>query len=224
MIGKPSAFDEGVVVLGAQDLAYLRRTVVYAHATPSPRRISEDGSVARYTDDTYRDRTPPAGPRRWSAEMKRASTRLIASGTRPKPSSSLPLPPWAFDDARIVAAIRTLEPGHQHWLRYAYADSREWCDEQGVTVALWGRFEPVMGKVQAKTLKGCKGLAHLAVQCHKARKNSGKPAYEPERLQQLLGVTRANWDKHWCGRWQTMHRLLNDIDREALEALWRVTE
>lgn len=211
-------------MLDAQALSFMRRTVVYAHAPPAIRRVSESDAPAHYTDEIYRDRALPAGPRRWHAEMKRASTRLVASGTRPKPKSSMPLTPWAFDDARVVEAIRTLEPAYQHWLRYAYADSREWCDEQGVTVALWARFEPVMGKVQAKTRKACQGLAHLAVQCHKGRKNSGKPVYEPERLQQLLSVTRANWDKHWCGRWQTMHRLLNDIDREALEALWRVTE
>lgn len=211
-------------MLDAQGLAYMRRTVVYAHAAPTPRRISESDAPARYTDETYRDRLPPAGHRRWCAEMKRQSTRLVASGTRPKPKSSMPLSPWAFDDARIVAAIRTLEPAYQHWLRYAYADSREWCDEQGVTVALWARFEPTLGSVRAKTLRLCKGLVHLAVQCHKARKNSGQPVHTPERLQELLDVKRANWDKHWCGRWQAMHRLLNDIDREALEALWRVTE
>jgi hypothetical protein len=211
-------------VLEAQDLAYIRRTVVYAHATPSPRRISESDMPARYDDSFYRDRLPSAGPRRWEAEMKRASTRLVASHTRPKPSSSLPLPPWAFEDAKVVRAIRTLEPDHQHWLRYAYADSREWCDEKGVTVALWRRFEPTLGNAREKTRKACQGLAHLAAQCHKSRKNSGKVVHEPAKLQQLLGITQANWDKHWCPRWAAMHGILNQLDREALEALWRVTE
>lgn len=210
-------------MLGAQDLAYIRRTVVYAHATPSPRRISEADAPARYTDEFYRDRNVKAGPDRWQAEMRRASTRLVASETRPRPSSSIPLPPWAFEDAKVVRALRSLEPEHQHWLRYAYADSREWCDEQGVTVALWRRFEPTLGNAREKTRKACKGLAHLAAQCHKSRKNSGKVVHEPAKLQQLLGITQANWDKHWCPRWQAMHGILNQLDREALEALWKVT-
>lgn len=211
-------------MLGAQDLAYMRRTVVYAHATPSPRRISESDMPARYDDSLHRDRLPSAGPRRWEAEMKRASTRLVASHTRAKPKSTLPLPPWAFEDTKVVAAIRKLPADYQHWLRYAYADSREWADEQGVTVALWARFEPTLGNARAKTVKGCKGLAHLAAQCHKSRKNSGKVIHEPARLQDLLQITRANWDKHWGPRWQAMHGILNQMDREALEALWRVTE
>lgn len=211
-------------MLGAQDLAFIRRTVVYAHATPSPRRVSEGGEVASYCDDIYRDRLPPAGPSRWSAEMKRASTRLVASPTRAKPKSTLPLPPWAFDDAEVVAAIRTLPADYQHWLRYAYADSREWMDEQGVAVALWRRFEPTLANARPKTLKACKGLAHLATQCHKSRKNSGKVLVEPARLQELLEITRANWDKHWAPRWNAMHGILNQLDREALEALWRVTK
>lgn len=211
-------------MLGAQDLAFVRRTVVYAHATPSPRRVSEADTPARFTDDTYRDRLPPAGPRRWAAEMRRGSTRVMASATRPKPKSSMPLPPWAFEDAKVVQAIRSLEADHQHWLRYAYADSREWCDEQGVTVALWRRFEPTLGGAREKTRTACKGLAHLAAQCHKSRKNSGQVLHEPARLQELLKISRANWDKHWGPRWHAMHRILNELDREALTALWRVTE
>lgn len=211
-------------MLGAQDLAFIRRTVVYAHATPSPRRISESNMPARYDDSFYRDRLPSSGPRRWAAQMKQASTRVSASGTRAQPCSSMPLPPWAFEDAKVVALIRTLPADYQHWLRYAYADSREWSDEQGVTVALWARFEPTLAGARDKTRQACKGLAHAAAQCHRSRKNSGKELYEPARLQQLLGVTRANWDKHWCPRWQRMHGILNQLDREALEALWRVTE
>ena len=210
-------------MLGAQDLAFMRRTVVYAHATPSPRRVSEGDEAARYSDDFYRDRLPSAGPARWAAEMKRASTRLVASHTRAKPKSTLPLPPWAFEDAKVVAVIRALPADYQHWLRYAYADSREWTDEQGVTVALWARFEPTLGNARGKTVKACKGLAHLAAQCHKSRKNSGKVIHEPARLQELLQITRANWDKHWGPRWHDMHGILNQLDREALEALWRIT-
>ncbi|GAA0753184.1 bacteriophage antitermination protein Q [Sphingomonas trueperi] len=210
-------------MLEAQDLAYMRRTVVYAHATPSPRRVSESDMPARFTDERYPERRHRAGPDRWAAEMKRSSTRLVASGTRPKPKSSLPLPPWAFEDSKVVAAIRTLPADYQHWLRYAYADSREWSDEQGVTVALWRRFEPTLGGAREKTRKACQGLVHLAAQCHKSRKNSGQVVHEPARIQELLGITRANWDKHWCPRWVAMHGILNQLDREALEALWSVT-
>lgn len=206
---------------GAQELAYMRGTVIRAHATPSPRRIME---TVRYTDERYGERKPPPGPLRWEAEMRRASTRVVGHQTRPRPTSNMPLPPWAFDDAALVAAIRGLPPIYQHWLRYAYADSREWADEQGVTVTLWQRFEPTITGAREKTRKACKGLAHLAVQEHKARKNSGRSVHEPATIRDRLQMTEANWDKHWRPKWQTLHRLLDGLDREALTALWRITE
>lgn len=210
-------------MLGAQELAFMRRTVFYAHAKPTPRRVIESEVAAPYDTSRFRDRYKGSASDRREAEMRRESTRVTVSQTRSRPKSSMPLPPWAFDDTKVIRAIATLPEDYQHWLRYAYADSREWCDEQGASVALWRRFEPTIGSVQDKTRKTCKGLAHLAVQCHKSRKNSGKVAHPPARIQQLLGVTRASWDKRWCPRWSAMHDIMNQLDREALEALWRIT-
>lgn len=205
----------------AHDIDYMRGAIIAAHLPYTPRRSVE---TTRYTDEVWRDRASADPYRQRCREMQRASTRLSSTETRPKKKSSMPLPPWAFEHTRLIRAIGRLEPLQQHWLRYAYADSREWDDESGVTLRLWEAFEPTLTRAQAKTLKRAKGLAHLAVQDHKARVNRGRPIHEPAGLQALLGVNQSNWDQHWCGRWQSMHRLLDEIDRAALEALWGLTE
>lgn len=208
--------------LAPQDLAYMRNAVIRAHAAPTPRRLVE--TTARYTDERYNDRRPMTPLARREAEMARVVTRVKASETRPKKGSTMPLPPWAFDHARLVQAIARLPAEHQCWLRYAYADSREWSDEAGVTRRLWAGFALTLVSAQAKTLARAKGLAHLAVQDHKARKNHGRGNHEPAEVRALLGVKESNWDQHWCPRWQAMHRLMDTIDRDALAALWELTD
>jgi hypothetical protein len=153
------------------------------------------------------------------ASLARGTTRVIASETRPKKKAAVPLGPLAFQDARIVREVGRLAPEHQHWIRYAYADSLAWDDEQGAVVALWGRYEPELGKVQAKTRKTAQGLAHLAVQNSKRFINAGQDLHHPCRLRELLGVTEANWDKHWSPRWQGLKACAFAMDRAALGAL-----
>ncbi|NPZ19531.1 hypothetical protein DZ956_022410 [Pseudomonas aeruginosa] len=158
-------------------------------------------------------------PAAYVASLAKGTTRVIASETRPKKKSSIPLGPLAFQDAHVVRAVAGLAPELQHWIRYAYADSKVWADEAGAVAFLWARHEPTLGKIQAKTLQKVRGLAHLAVQDVKRTANSGKPLHQPARLQQLLGVSVANWDKHWAGRWQALRETLLEIDREALTEL-----
>lgn len=173
--------------------------------------------------ETHRDRQHSDPARQREIEMSRLATRLSVSATREKPKSSMPLPPWAFDQARLVNGIRRLPPVHQHWLRYAYGDSSQWDDERSVTVALWEQFEPTLVNVQAKTRQTCKGLAHLAVQDHKALKNSGR-GRSIWHVRELLGVTETSWDRHWRQRWQRMHAILGALDLSALHALWEATD
>ncbi|OWI91734.1 bacteriophage antitermination protein Q [Pseudomonas aeruginosa] len=158
-------------------------------------------------------------PAAYVASLAKGTTRVIASETRPKKKASIPLGPLAFQDAHVVRAVAGLPPELQHWIRYAYADSKVWDDEAGAVAALWARHEPTLGKIQAKTLQKVRSLAHLAVQDVKLAANCGKVLHQPARLQQLLGVTVANWDKHWAGRWQALRETLLELDREALTAL-----
>lgn len=199
----------------------------------------DDGTyVAPYTTETTRDAFPrrladelgacptdggPDGrlPAAYVASLARGTTRVIASETRPKKKAAVPLGPLAFQDARIVREVGRLAPEHQHWIRYAYADSLAWDDEQGAVVALWARYEPELGKVQAKTRKTAQGLAHLAVQNAKRFINAGQDLHHPARLRELLGVTEANWDKHWSPRWQGLKSAALAMDRDALGALCR---
>lgn len=156
---------------------------------------------------------------RGAEDLKRVTTRLHASETRPKKKGAVLLGPFAYQDAHVIKTIGTLAPEYGQWLRYAYGDSREWDDEQGAVVALWKRAEPLFGKVQAKTLKNIRALAHLATQAGKARMNSGREIHDSEKLMQLLQVKRGNFDVQWAPRWKLYAEQVERLDRDALEAL-----
>jgi hypothetical protein len=224
-----------VAVVTTHDRAVMRDLVLGAFLGPQHFREDDGRRVGAYTTENTRDafpshlealrecptdsgesgRLPPA----YVAALAKGTTRVIASETRPKKKSSTPLGPLAFQDARIVRAVGQLAPEHQHWIRYAYADSKAWDDEAGAVVALWARYEPQLGKVQAKTKQKAKGLAHLAVQDAKRFVNAGKELHAAGRLRELLGVSTPNWDQHWCPRWQGMRNEVFAMDRDALTAL-----
>ncbi len=218
------------------DRAVMRDLVLGAFLAPQHFREDDGKRVGAYTSENTRDAIPasileeraecpvngaPPGrlPSAYVAALAKGTTRVIASETRPKKKSSIPLGPMAFQDARIVRAVGQLAPEHQHWIRYAYADSKAWDDEAGAVVALWASYEPQLGKVQAKTQQKAKGLAHLAVQDVKRFVNAGKELHAACRLRELLGVSVPNWDQHWCPRWQAMRSEVFAMDRRALTAL-----
>lgn len=231
-----AAAPRRVPAVTTHDRAVMRDLVLGAFLGPQHFREDDGKRVAAYTIENTRDAVPArileeraecpvegAEPGRlptaYVAALAKGTTRVIASETRPKKKSSIPLGPLAFQDARIVRAVGQLAPEHQHWIRYAYADSRAWDDEAGAVVALWARYEPQLGKVQAKTKQKAKGLAHLAVQDAKRFVNAGKELHAACRLRELLGVSTPNWDQHWCPRWQAMRNEVFAMDRGALTAL-----
>jgi hypothetical protein len=197
----------------------------------------DDGSyVAPYTTEKTRDSFPrrlledlavcqteggPDGrlPADYVASLARGTTRMIASETRPKKKGAIPLGPFAFQDAHVVKAVGAMATEYGQWLRYGYGDSKEWDDEAGLVVALWQRVEPQLGKIQAKTRKSVKALAHLAVQNFRSLVNSGKTVHPAFRLRELLGVSESNWDQHWAKRWQLCEDELWRLDAEALADL-----
>jgi len=210
----------------AQDRLVMRDLVLGAFLGPQNYREDDGSYVAPYTAENTRDRRPldlsdDELRQRGAADMNRYKTRVHAAETRAKKKPSVPLGPLAFQDAHIIRAVSKLQPEHLHWIRYAYADSTDWDDESGAVVALWEAYVPTLGKVQAKTLKAAQGLAHLAVQNAKRFINSGKDLHHPYRLRELLGVSEANWDKHWAPRWRAMNEQVYAMDRAALGSLCR---
>lgn len=219
-----------------QVIANMRDLVLCSFLGAQFAETEDRASVAQYTTDSTRDAFPrrlaeslgeclteggPAGrlPADYVASLARSTTRVVASETRPKKKGAVILGPFAYQDAHVVKTIASLAPEHGQWLRYAYGDSKVWDDEQGAVVALWGRVEPLLGKMQAKTLQRVRSLAHLAVQAGKARMNSGREIHGSEKLMQLLGVARGNYDVHWAPRWKVYADQLAQLDREALSAL-----
>jgi len=224
--------------IDAQVLGTMRDLVIVSYLGAQFPEDRDQAGVAQYTTETTRDAFPrrlveelgeciteggPAGrlPADYVASLARGTTRVVASETRPKKKGAVLLGPFAYQDAHVIKIIATLAPEHGHWLRYAYGDSLVWEDEQGAVVALWARVQPILGKIQAKTLQRVRSLAHLAVQAGKARMNSGREIHGSDKIMQLLGVARGNYDVHWAPRWKLYAEQLKQLDREALTALAR---
>lgn len=136
--------------------------------------------------------------------------------------SSMPLPPWAFEDSRVVRVVNALPDGQRNWIMYAYSDCYNWDNESGAVVALWKEFEPELEGVRDDTLQKLKGMAYLCVQDFKNIKNRGKPAHLPSRIRQLTGVPEGNWRRDWLPRWRRMQQILTEFDRAALAKVMEV--
>lgn len=227
----------------AQDLVWLRDWLLFAYLAPTGYRETDhppepDGvgviETARLRDAFPRQRAndlaecPVEGeeaakklPLDYVATLARDTTRVTCSETRKKKKSAVPLGSTAFEDAHLVRTVATLPTEQSRWIRYAYADSVQWDDESGCVLTLWARVVPQLGKMQGKTLRRAKGLAHLAVQHHKHLKNAGLSRYDGPHLALLLGVSDVNYRQHWRARWEAMQSALDEIDTGALEALWK---
>lgn len=173
---------------------------------------------------------PPSHTKRAKTKEERIEKELrgdlfqVKGRETRKGKSSMPLPPWAFEDSRVVRVVNGLPEPQRHWVRYAYSDSYTWEDEAGAVTALWGEFEPTMGSVRGDTLQKLKGMAYLCVQDFKNIKNRGKPAHMPSRIRQLTGVPDGNWRRDWLPRWRKMQKILADFDRQALAKILEVTD
>ncbi|WP_122516769.1 bacteriophage antitermination protein Q [Pseudomonas viridiflava] len=226
----------------AQDLVWLRDWLLFAYLAPTDYRETDRPPEADGVGVVETDRLRDAFPRYranelgecpldgcedtkrlpfdYVASLARGTTRVSCSETRKKKKSAIPLGPTAFEDARLIRSVATLEPEQARWVRYAYGDSLVWDDEAGCVVALWQRSAPQLGKMQGKSLQRAKGLAHLAVQHHKRLKNAGTCLHAGPDLARLLGVTDVNYRQHWAPRWAVMQSELDKLDVGALEALW----
>lgn len=220
-----------------QDVGNMRELVLGAFLAPQHYREDDGTFVAGYTTERLKGEFIPPEmlderalcqandgqvtrlPKAYVAALAKGTTRVIASETRPKKKSSIPLGPLAFQDARVAREVGQLATEQGQWLRYAYGDSKVWDDEAGIVCALWARVEPLLGKMQPKTRDRTCALVHLAVQEGKSLRNSGRLFYSGPHLAQLVGVTETNWRQHWAERWAIMADELFMLDREALRAL-----
>jgi len=139
-----------------------------------------------------------------------------------KGKSSMPLPPWAFEDSRVVRFVNALPDAQRNWVMYAYSDCYSWDHESGAVCALWSEFDSVVGNVREETKQKLKGMAYLCVQDYKAIKNRGKPAHLPSRIRTLIDVPDGNWRRDWLPRWRKMQKILGDFDSHALAKVLEV--
>ncbi|MCH9691709.1 MAG: bacteriophage antitermination protein Q [Gammaproteobacteria bacterium] len=205
MAYKLSNLPRQYLTAGNGELEWARLCVFRAHSV--------------HVKKTSFDRTQYCASRGTRSKSKEAFCRewFQSKGIELRNGKSLvPLPPWAFEDSRIVRAVNTLPDGLRGWLKFAYTDSYTWEDEAAVVIALWDQFKPQANGLRDDTIKKLKGMAHLCVQDLKNITNRGKPLYPPARIRQLLGVPRGNWRRDWLPRWQRMQEILFELDRQAL--------
>lgn len=147
----------------------------------------------------------------------RACQYQIGGTEKRRLSTSMPKGVFHHENKKVVDLVRTLPPGQQCWVRYAYTDSNDWDDESGALQALWDEYEP--GNVTTETLKKLQGIAYLCLQNHKHLKTNKKVLYKPKHIRKRLGVPEGNWYRDWAPRWQAMVNILELFDAKALIAV-----
>jgi len=149
-------------------------------------------------------------------------SRVQASETR-KGSSSMPLPPWAFNDTKIVKAVNSLPEAQKHWLYYAYCEKQNWENESTVTKAVWAEIESEVSSLKQASIQKLKGLVYLCVQDYQHIVTKEKPLYTPAKIRELASVSESNWRRDWLPRWRRIQQALTDIDNTALGEVLKVT-
>jgi len=139
-----------------------------------------------------------------------------------KGKSLMPLPPWAFEDSRVVRVVNELPDSQKNWVMYAYSDCYNWDHESGAVCALWSEFESELGNVREETRQKLKGMAYLCVQDYKVIKNRGKPAHLPSHIRTLIDVPDGNWRRDWLPKWREMQKILGEFDSHALAKVLEV--
>lgn len=197
-----------------QQLDWVRLRIFQAHSVHIKTR-GDDG-VAAYVIPVAHTRKKNTDEH-MSGEMSRVKAREVRKG-----KSTVLLPPWAFDDTKIVRAVSRLPDTERRWVRYAYSGNYTWDDESGIVFDLWERLAPQFTGLRGKTLAKVRGMVYLAVQNYKSVRTQGKPAHTPERIRQLVEIPEGNWRRDWLPRWRLMRTELASIDHAALSSILEV--
>lgn len=200
------------------ELDWVRLRIAQAHAVHvMPRR--SDGQAAEYTiPASHMRKNKPSN----EAEDVCGGLSIVKGREKRRSSSSLPLPPWAFDDSRIVKAVNRLPDNERRWVRYAYTADYSWDDESGAVADLWAASAPQLTGLRPSSLQKVRGMTYLCIQDYKSIRTSGKPAHKPERIRQLLAIPEGNWRRDWLPRWKLLQAELKAIDSSALAKILEV--
>lgn len=148
-----------------------------------------------------------ASDREWLGERVQSGARAV-----------VPLPPYAFQQSRVIKAVYALPSRQNAWIRFAYAPATlaEWANEVSIAELVWAEFAPSLKAARAKTLKAAKALAFFAQRDYRTR-DQGRVTVA--QLAVLAGVSEANWYRDWQPRWLALQSILTQMDEQALRAV-----
>lgn len=143
------------------------------------------------------------------------------SSSRSYKSSTLPVAADVFRDISWRKAVNLVAPHYQAWINYCYGDSTNYGLQMLLVTHVWAAFltlqketgAPTMSK---KTIASIRSLVYLAVQEAKIITNRGEGKYKPGELARLMGTSHSNWTTNHQPRWESLIRICEQLDREAL--------
>lgn len=208
-------------------LDWVRRCIFVAHLPPvefssaqqelsTQYRVPKDHYRQSHTIERREDLPKGAHPR----QVLNHSLFQVKGSEKRRGCSKLPLEIWQLENAPVVHQVHKLPADQLNWVRYAYTNTYTWEHETGAVLALWERFidpEKMLGtSLRRKTLKRLEALAYLVMQDYKRYCNSGNRKYSNAHLQELTGISSANWSRDYTPRINRMHQILESIDKAAL--------
>lgn len=174
-------------------------------------------SDARFTKKSYRDITNDDGTK--IAAVAAEVVRTLACKTFKQ--SPMPLPPQAFQHARLVKAMHTAPEHVSDWLRYCYSEGAQLPTRELLQTLLDHFNEQEAKKLAAKSQELIKHLALLACQQKRIEINSGQGLLTQTRIATLCGKTNSAWENAWSKRWKRLLSILDSFDKEGLDHVYQ---
>lgn len=136
-------------------------------------------------------------------------------------TSPMPLPPQAFEFTKIVRCMNSARTCAADWLRYCYSDGAQ-LPTRSLLIELLARFSEQEDRVlRGASVELVKHLALLACQQKRHQINVGSNLLTQVKIAQLAGKSDATWSKRWSRRWERLLQILETIDHEGLNHVYK---
>lgn len=134
-------------------------------------------------------------------------------------TSSMPLPPWAFSQKKLVKIVKASSQGS--WLMYCYSEGAQ-LPRRELLEELLHQFM----RQEEKVLRGSsaelvKHLALLACQQKRDALNANTRQLLQTEIAALAKKTTKAWEKTWAVRWRRLLTILEKFDKEGLDDVYQ---
>jgi hypothetical protein len=132
---------------------------------------------------------------------------------------------FSFNDFK--AAVNRLPAPLHDLVKYCYAEKYKWLNVELLSKSLWKSFllnpRYNVKKIRAAKVKRLKGMVFLAAQNWQSIVTNNKPAYTPDAVIRMLGVSKSNWRRDWLPFWRLFMDQIEELDKAAIYEIHQQT-